>query len=253
MAIAVLWRAVFRDDGLINTIIKMVTFGHFEGPSWLSDPGYALWVICILRIWQFGSAMVLFLAALTGVPATARGATIDGAGKMASVLLPSGSHDQAIIFYNPTQICRHQVQRPLHHTNGGPRTGRPWPCWFTSSSAELTAWLPWPGEVRPVSVLTVNVWEKPEEAWEILLTGGRCMNMGCSCASSGATASSKPTRTLPLCAERLLCSSTSSAGLQLQIGQQRVSSGIAAFSDRSDVRTRKRFSIIGRFHGPDDK
>ena len=50
VAIAVLWRAVFRDDGLINTLIKMITFGAFDGPSWLSDPNYALWVICLLRI-----------------------------------------------------------------------------------------------------------------------------------------------------------------------------------------------------------
>ena len=55
VAIAVLWRAVFRDDGLINTVLRMITFGAFEGPSWLSDPDYALWVICLLRVWQFGS------------------------------------------------------------------------------------------------------------------------------------------------------------------------------------------------------
>ena len=69
VAIAVLWKAVFRDDGLVNTLIRMITFGHAQGPSWLSDPTYALWIICFLRIWQFGSAMVLFLAALKGVPA----------------------------------------------------------------------------------------------------------------------------------------------------------------------------------------
>ena len=46
VAIAVLWKAVFRDDGLVNTLIRMLTFGHFQGPSWLSDPGYALWIIC---------------------------------------------------------------------------------------------------------------------------------------------------------------------------------------------------------------
>ena len=92
VAIAVLWKAVFRDDGLVNTIIRAITFGHAQGPSWLSDPNYALWIICFLRIWQFGSAMVLFLAALKGVPADLyEAATIDGAGKwrtFRSITLP---------------------------------------------------------------------------------------------------------------------------------------------------------------------
>ena len=45
VAIAVLWKAVFRDDGLVNTIIRAITFGNAQGPSWLSDPNYALWII----------------------------------------------------------------------------------------------------------------------------------------------------------------------------------------------------------------
>ena len=125
VAIAVLWRAVFRDDGLINTVIKMVTFGHFEGPSWLSDPGYALWVICILRIWQFGSAMVLFLAALKGVPADLyEAATIDGAGKWRQFFSITVPMITPIIFYNlVTQICQafQEFNGPYIITNGGPR------------------------------------------------------------------------------------------------------------------------------------
>ena len=136
VAIAVLWRAVFRDDGLINTVIKMLTFGAFEGPSWLSDPDYALWVICLLRVWQFGSAMVLFLAALKGVPADLyEAATIDGAGKwrqffsitvpmitprrqVASVLLHHRPHDHPHHLLQPGHPDLPGVpgvQRPLHH------------------------------------------------------------------------------------------------------------------------------------------
>ena len=35
VAIAVLWKAVFRDDGLVNTLIRMITFGHAQGPNCL--------------------------------------------------------------------------------------------------------------------------------------------------------------------------------------------------------------------------
>ena len=100
VAIAVLWKAVFSVDGLLNTVLRAVTFGLVQGPEWLSDPSYALWIICFLRIWQFGSAMVLFLAALKGVPADLyEAATIDGAGKWKqffSITLPMIS---PMIFY----------------------------------------------------------------------------------------------------------------------------------------------------------
>ena len=125
VAIAVLWRAVFRDDGLINTLIKMITFGAFDGPSWLSDPNYALWVICLLRVWQFGSAMVLFLAALKGVPADLyEAATIDGAGKWRQFFSITVPMITPIIFYNlVTQICQafQEFNGPYIITNGGPR------------------------------------------------------------------------------------------------------------------------------------
>ena len=46
VAIAVLWKAVFSKDGLLNTVLRAVTFGLVQGPEWLSDPHYALWIIC---------------------------------------------------------------------------------------------------------------------------------------------------------------------------------------------------------------
>ena len=79
VAIAVLWKAVFRDDGLLNGFLGLL---GITGPSWLSDTKYSLFVICLLRVWQFGSAMIIFLAALKGVPQDLyEAASIDGATK----------------------------------------------------------------------------------------------------------------------------------------------------------------------------
>ena len=79
VAIAVLWKALFKNDGVVNTILTML---GFESINFLADKNWALFIICLLRVWQFGSAMVLFLAALKGVPEDLyEAASIDGATK----------------------------------------------------------------------------------------------------------------------------------------------------------------------------
>lgn len=122
VAIAVLWKAVFKDDGLLNTFLA---FFGVEGPSWLSDPSYALVVICLLRIWQFGSAMVIFLAALKNVPVELyEAASIDGAGKWRQFFSITVPTITPIIFYNlVTQICQafQEFNGPYVITQGGPR------------------------------------------------------------------------------------------------------------------------------------
>ena len=83
VAIAVLWQFLFQNEGLVNTIIGL--FG-VKPVNWLGSPDYALFVICLLRVWQFGSAMVIFLAALKGVPQDLyEAASIDGAGRWAKI------------------------------------------------------------------------------------------------------------------------------------------------------------------------
>lgn len=122
VAIAVLWKALFRDQGLINSIIRI--FGG-EGANWLADPKYALFIISLLRVWQFGSAMVLFLAALKGVPADLyEAATIDGASKVRQFFSITVPMITPIIFYNlVTQLCQafQEFNGPFIITQGGPR------------------------------------------------------------------------------------------------------------------------------------
>ena len=122
VAIAVLWKALFKNDGVINTILAML---GFESINFLSDKNWALFIICLLRVWQFGSAMVLFLAALKGVPEDLyEAASIDGATKgrqFLSITIPLIS---PVIFYNlVTQLVQafQEFNGPYIITNGGPR------------------------------------------------------------------------------------------------------------------------------------
>jgi oligogalacturonide transport system permease protein len=121
VAVAVLWKAVFKNDGIINTILG---FFGVEGPNWLADPCKALWVICLLRIWQFGSSMVIFLAALKGVPADLyEAASLDGAGKWRQFFSVTIPLITPVIFYNlVTQLCQafQEFNGPYIITNGGP-------------------------------------------------------------------------------------------------------------------------------------
>ena len=89
VAVAVLWRVMFMDQGMINNFLHI--FG-FSTVSFLGDPKTALPTLSALEVWQFGSSMVMFLAALKQVPASLyEAATIDGAGairKFFSITLP---------------------------------------------------------------------------------------------------------------------------------------------------------------------
>ena len=122
VAIAVLWRALFKDTGVVNTILG---FFGIAGPDWLADKTWALFVICLLRVWQFGSAMVLFLAALKGVPADLyEAATIDGASKTRQFFSITVPMITPVIFYNlVTQIAQafQEFNGPYIITQGGPR------------------------------------------------------------------------------------------------------------------------------------
>ena len=122
VAIAVLWKALFKNDGVINTILAML---GFESINFLADKSWALFIICLLRVWQFGSAMVLFLAALKGVQEDLyEAASIDGATKgrqFLSITIPLIS---PVIFYNlVTQLVQafQEFNGPYIITNGGPR------------------------------------------------------------------------------------------------------------------------------------
>ena len=79
VAVAILWKVLFMNDGFINSLLGLV---HIGPVKWLGTPDMAVITICMLEIWQFGSSMVLFLSALKQVPQSLyEAARIDGASK----------------------------------------------------------------------------------------------------------------------------------------------------------------------------
>lgn len=121
IAIAILWRAVFNTDGLINSFLSIFGIENF---NWMANDNGAMAVIVILRVWQFGSAMVIFLAALKGVPEELyEAASIDGANKWRQFFKVTVPLITPVIFYNLiTQLCQafQEFNAPFLITKGGP-------------------------------------------------------------------------------------------------------------------------------------
>lgn len=102
VAISILWRQLFGLNGLINSMMAAVGFSDtITGISWISNPNYSIYTLIILRVWQFGSPMIIFLAGLKQIPNELyESASMDGAGRgrqLTSITLPMLS---PIILFN---------------------------------------------------------------------------------------------------------------------------------------------------------
>lgn len=79
VAIAILWQQVFGEHGIVNQVLGTI---GIDMPSWVGTPDYAIWSIILLKVWQFGSPMVIFLAGLKQIPQDYyEASSLDGAGR----------------------------------------------------------------------------------------------------------------------------------------------------------------------------
>jgi len=125
---AVLWMQMYNNQyGIVNAMLAPVLkLFHQVPPDWYGTdarrwaiPGFAL-----MSIWGVGSAMILYLAGLKGIPVSLyEAATVDGAGKLRqlwNVTLPMLS---PLIFYNVVMGMIGSFQffiPPMVMTKGGP-------------------------------------------------------------------------------------------------------------------------------------
>ena len=99
VAIALLWKQLFSPNGVINQILGVL--GLPDDTAWLGDPKTALGTLIALGVWQSGSSMLIFLAAIKNIPYSYHEAAIvDGAGpvrRFFAITLPMLT---PIIFFN---------------------------------------------------------------------------------------------------------------------------------------------------------
>jgi oligogalacturonide transport system permease protein len=98
VAISALWKLMFMKEGIVNSFLSVV---RIPAVDWLGSPHVALFTISLLQIWQFGSAMVLFLAALKQIPQELyESASLEGASKIRQFFSITFPMITPIVFFN---------------------------------------------------------------------------------------------------------------------------------------------------------
>ena len=99
IAVSIVWKQLFGNDGVAMSLLSLV--GIDQKLSFIGNPNTALGTLILLGVWQFGSSMLIFLAALKQVPASIyESDSMDGAGgqsKFFKITLPMISPP---IFFN---------------------------------------------------------------------------------------------------------------------------------------------------------
>lgn len=117
LAVVIMWQFLFTNKGLINQFLG-------TDIGWYGSSVGAMAVIVLLRLWEFGSAMIIFLNALRDIPREYYDAAkVDGCGKVRcffSITLPMLKN---VIFLNlilQLISAMQEFNAPYMITGGGP-------------------------------------------------------------------------------------------------------------------------------------
>ncbi|PLR87817.1 carbohydrate ABC transporter permease [Bacillus sp. V33-4] len=123
VAVAVVWTYLYNPQlGLFNYVLNLM---HLPSVPWLQDPTMAKVSLIALALWRaIGLNMIIFLAALQGIPKTYyEAAQLDGANgwqQLAKITIPLLRY--AIFFVSITTMIGwlQFFEEPFVMTNGGP-------------------------------------------------------------------------------------------------------------------------------------
>ncbi len=121
LAVVIMWQYLFTYDGLVNQFLEIIGLSPV---SWYGNPDCSIFIIIFLRLWEFGSAMIIFLTALRDIPEEYYDAAkVDGCGKVKSFFLITLPLLKNVIFMNvvlQTISALQEFNAPYMITQGGP-------------------------------------------------------------------------------------------------------------------------------------
>lgn len=121
LAVVIMWNYLFTSGGLVNQLLDLMGASPV---SWYGDPDRAMFVIILLRLWEFGSTMVIFLAALRDIPRDlCDAAKVDGCGRVRTFFSVTLPQLRGVIFVNlilQTIAALQEFSAPYMLTGGGP-------------------------------------------------------------------------------------------------------------------------------------
>jgi multiple sugar transport system permease protein len=126
--VSVVWILIYAPgpDGMLNSFIEMISFGHWQPRDFLHDPWFALPAIMLTSIWQgVGFQMVILLAALQGIPDELyEAAQIDAASRWQRfwfITLPQLRNALIFVMLVTTILAFRLFEQVQIMTHGGPR------------------------------------------------------------------------------------------------------------------------------------
>ena len=126
VVVAVIWTFLYNPAGMINSFIRILSFGTLGPYSWLQDTKLVFPAIMLLSIWQgVGFQMVIYLAGLQEIPTDLyEAADVDGANKwqqFTNITWPMLRNTTIFVVITTTILAFKLFDQVKVMTNGGPQ------------------------------------------------------------------------------------------------------------------------------------
>ena len=121
LAVVIMWQYLFTSGGLAEQLLAKT---GSQPISWYGESTPAMFIIILLRLWEFGSTMIIFLTALRDIPNELyEAAKVDGCGAVRSFFSITLPQLKSVIFINlvlQTIAAMQEFNAPYMITGGGP-------------------------------------------------------------------------------------------------------------------------------------